>query len=519
LRRGGNLAARASAGSRKTLAYTLGILDRIRAEGSGEEDEEEEQQLRVLILTPPGEAERLALSMVPYAQAVGLQVAVPGGAWGTPLSEAHVVIAGVGPLMQAIQASELKLDHLEAAVIDGGAVILDLGEWEKVDAVLDLAPRDAQRVVFSSAFPEEVEDLVARRVKRAIRYPPEPALAEDRAQPTHGEIGFVLATEREKLDLLTRQLGGSREPGAPPIIFCRSDERAADLAERLAIRGFLVGSADDEDADVAVAAAGVSRSELLEEADGEVGQTISYDVPPDADTLTSRHSGDPNAVVLVEPRELAHLREIASQAGFRVRSAPLPDQRPAATADIESFRAELRQAIREEDLTPQMLLLEPLFEEFTAGEIAAAATALLRSRRRRPLPPTPTEAPPATLAPQRPAEAASAPTGPAPVTWARLFVSVGSRDDVRPGDLVGTLAGEADIPGSRIGKIEIRDSFSIVEVQADVAEKVIRAVNGKTLKGRSLRVDFDRGGPARRPPTRGGLPPRRTTRRPPRDNG
>src|SRR5690606_8463953 len=180
-------------------------------------------------------------------------------------------------------------------------------EWEKVDAVLDLAPRDAQRVVFSSAFPEEVEDLVARRVKRAIRYPPEPALAEDRAQPTHGEIGFVLATEREKLDLLTRQLGGSREPGAPPIIFCRSDERAADLAERLAIRGFLVGSADDEDADVAVAAAGVSRSELLEEADGEVGQTISYDVPPDADTLTSRHSGDPNAVVLVEPRELAHL--------------------------------------------------------------------------------------------------------------------------------------------------------------------------------------------------------------------
>ena len=76
------------------------------------------------------------------------------------------------------------------------------------------------------------------------------------------------------------------------------------------------------------------------------------------------------------------------------------------------------------------------------------------------------------------------------------------------------LAGEANIPGSRIGKIEIRDSFSIVEVQSDVADQVIRAVNGTTMKGRSLRVDYDRGGPARRPPPRGGAP-RRTSRRPP----
>ena len=113
----------------------------------------------------------------------------------------------------------------------------------------------------------------------------------------------------------------------------------------------------------------------------------------------------------------------------------------------------------------------------------------------------------------RPAET-RAPTGPAPVTWARLFVGIGSRDDVRPADLVGTLAGEAGIPGSSIGKIEIRDSFSIVEVQAHVADKVIGAVNGTTIKGRSARVDYDRGGPARRPAARPGGA-RRTSRPPP----
>jgi len=80
---------------------------------------------------------------------------------------------------------------------------------------------------------------------------------------------------------------------------------------------------------------------------------------------------------------------------------------------------------------------------------------------------------------------------------------VGQRDGVRAGDLVGTIAGEAEIPGAQVGKIDIRDTFSIVEVPADVAQKVIDSVNGTTLKGRSVRVDYDRGGD-RRPGAGGG---------------
>src|SRR5690606_35278199 len=146
------------------------------------------------------------------------------------------------------------------------------------------------------------------------------------------------------------------------------------------------------------------------------------------------------------------------------------------------------QAIRDEDLTAQLLVLEPLLDEFAPAEVAAALAALLRSRRPAPAP----QPPAATAQPRATADkpAASA-AGPAPATWARLFVGVGSRDYIRPGDLVGALAGEAGIPGSRIGKIEIRDSFSIVEVQADVADHVIQAVNGTTMKGRSVRVDYD----------------------------
>lgn len=527
MRRGGNLVARASSGSGKTLAYGLGVLDRLRPDTPGAE-EEGAALTRMLVLAPTREvAERVALALAPYAQAVGFAVAAAGGAWGTPLGAAEVVAGTPADVMEAVRTSALKFDRLEALVIDGASAIASLGGVEVVDAIMDLIPRDAQRVVFSTALPDEVEDLIARRVKRAIRYPAEPAVPDEAPPaPLEGRIGYVLLSASQKLEVLARQLGTKEESGPPPVLFLGSDERAAQLAEQLSVRGFLVGAIDDPDADVAVASSGTTRAELLAEADEGLGQTISFEVPADAEALLARHGGDDDAIVLLEPREVPHLREIARMARLRPEPRPLPLGSEVG-AELTAFRDSLRRALREEDLGAQLLVLEPLLEQYPAHEVAAAAAALLRRRPQPTAPATPAAEPYRATAAAASQGAPSAPAGRAgrggagggaPAAWARLYVGVGSRDDVRPGDLVGALAGEADIKGAQIGKIEIRDNFSIVEVEAGVADRVIRAVNGTTVKGRSVRVDYDRGAErARRGP--GSDRPafqRRATRRPPR---
>lgn len=521
LRRGGNVVARASAGAGRTIAYTLGVLDRLETDRprTEEDDDDAPPALRFLVLTPTvEEAERAADTVTPYAQALELSLAVAGAGWGTPVAEAAILFGTPADLLLRVQGSRVKLDSVEAVVVDGAAAMVELDEWEHVDELLDIVPRDAQRVLISPSLPLPVEELIERRVKRALRYPAGAAAAAAREESGDAgqSLGYVLVPEPQKFALLAAQLGGGETGGPPPVIFCRSDERAADLAEKLAQRGFLVGEPADTDADVALVVTGVTRAALLETSDGEVGQSISYDIPADTEMLRARHAGDANAVVLLAPRELPHLRAIAQQAGLSPTAVAMTREISGSAATVEQFRHRIRRAIRDEDIGAQMLVLEPLFEEFAAAEVAAAVTALLRRRTPAPAPAAPEAA--VAPAPERPAEAKSAPAGPAPVTWTRLFVSIGSKEEIRPGDLVGTLAGEAEIPGSKIGKIEIRDAFSIVEVQSDVAEKVIRAVNGTTVKGRSVRVDFDRGGPERRPaPRRGSPPARRTTRRPPRD--
>jgi ATP-dependent RNA helicase DeaD len=74
----------------------------------------------------------------------------------------------------------------------------------------------------------------------------------------------------------------------------------------------------------------------------------------------------------------------------------------------------------------------------------------------------------------------------------RLFVSVGRRDFIRPGDIVGAIAGEANIPGSSIGHIDIFDKHTYVDVPRDVANRVVDVMEGNTIKGKRVQIEVAR---------------------------
>jgi ATP-dependent RNA helicase DeaD len=141
-------------------------------------------------------------------------------------------------------------------------------------------------------------------------------------------------------------------------------------------------------------------------------------------------------------------------------------------------RASLVRALELGDLDRELFLVGPLLDRFDPAEVAAAALRLAAEA-----------APLAAPAP--------APEGP---VWAKLYVSVGKRDSVRPADLVGAITGEAGVPASHIGRIECREQFSLVEIRAEDATRAVRELTGATVRGRRLTVRIDRGpGPGPRP--------------------
>jgi ATP-dependent RNA helicase DeaD len=217
---------------------------------------------------------------------------------------------------------------------------------------------------------------------------------------------------------------------------------------------------------------------------------VSCDVPADPDSLDRRHAISEEGVIIVHPREVAHLRDVARRTGYSVK--PMPPEARGGNEAIEQLRSTVEQALQNEDVAPYLLVLEPLFREHGAAEVAAAAVALLR--RKAPSAPT-------AVAPTAPSTPTSLPEGAA---WAKLFLSVGERDDLRTGDLLGAITGEVGIKGAQVGRIDIHESHTVVEVEHGVARAVIKALNGTTIRGRSVRADFDR--PKRPAPGRGRRP-------------
>jgi ATP-dependent RNA helicase DeaD len=465
IRRGNNAVLHASAGSGAVGAYGLGILDRLfRAEV-------EPGDPSALVLVPDSHAAAaVALSLARLARHAGLRVRALGRGW--TFGPTHVLVAAVEGALAAVRASDLKLQHTVALVIDGADLIVGTSQWPEVETLMDAVPGEAQRVLVTGRFDDAIDRFVEGHLRKAMTIPPR----DEPGEPSTEGAGvrYAVVSEAEKPAAAVHLI--SELDADQVALVCRSPNRAELVVSELHARGAM----DPESASPRVVVL------PRDEADRRSVQAgvISYDVPLDSAELEALHRQ--GGAVLVTPRERAHLLRIAGRARLSAQAVPIPtDPEPR----VEAFREEIREAARG-DLTPELAVLEPLLAEIPAAVVAAAAIRLTR-----------TAVPASGEATQSPAagpaaRAGSAGSAPPPDAgaWVRLFLGIGSRDAAGPGDILGAITGEAGVGGDQVGKIEIRESHSTVEVASGVAARVIQALNGRSLRGRSLRVDYDRKG-------------------------
>ena len=466
--KGNNIVLVAGPGSGVFAAWAAGALERIEAGDA---------TLRaVVVCATVDTADRLAESAARMATVTGHSVAALGSAWVLP-ERADVLFATADSLLAAIESGAVDVSSLEIFVVDQAQLIESLTGLTTMERVLEHLPSGTQRILTSLPVTAGVQDFVDRHYKRTVTIPTPEADVTKR-----GQVRFRIApepTEAAALSIVDELItDGARHV----LVFCRSEDRAADVGDYLTLHGFVAGAPGDTSVPVWL---GVDALEARGEAQGTEGLVVvSCDVPADPDTLDRRHSLSEDGVVVVLPREAAHIRALGKRTGYVTVPFPPPARADGATAEI---RAMLEQALQDEDTAPYLAALEPIFREHDPAEVAAAAVALLRKKAGVDRPET-----------ARPTAAARATGTP---SWSKLFVGVGERDGLTKGDLLGAITGEAGVGGDSVGRIEIRESHSLVEVHEPVARTIIQALNGTSIRGRATRVDFDR--------PRGKAPPRR----------
>ena len=455
IRRGHPFVAACGPGAGVQLAWAAPMLDRLQDDPEG----------RVLVLAEGNDSsERSARSLARLAAATPVTVAALGGGWAAPF-EASILVGTPRRAFEAVQASRLSLDGVTAVVLEGTGAV----DAPEADSLVELIP-GAQRLVFALPWTPETEEFVTRHVRKAMRYP---ADAPDGAAP-RGSVRYRIAPE-PRSDALVALVAGALERGVTRIlVHARSDDHAADLGDLLALHGHAPGAPDDPEARVWLAVPGGPRPETWA---GVLA--VSVDVPVDPQSLIEQHAEPSDSAVLLSSRELPHLRDTAARAGFGLE--PLP-ARPAAPHHFTAVAERLAETRTSGGLAGWLAVAERLAEDHDPLEVAAAALSLAFDA-----------GPPSGAAPSdsRGPVDAPAPRG-AVDPFVRVFLSVGSRDGVRPGDLLGAITGESGVDGGQVGKIEIKDTFSLVEVPGAQADRVIRSLNGTTVKGRSVRADYDR---------------------------
>ncbi|MFL5593714.1 MAG: DbpA RNA binding domain-containing protein [Gemmatimonadaceae bacterium] len=372
-----------------------------------------------------------------------------------------------------VRASVLKVDTVRTIVIAWADDILEDGP-DAVAALEGLLGElgDAARIIVTRKITPPVENLVERYARRARRVGPAeteaPQVPADYEMPI---VKYVTVANIARASALRRLLDELDPPSA--VIIAR-DQSAADEATHV-LR--TLGYRDDDKS------INVTRGEL---GNAAAHTAIFYQPPVTPAELQRIAAAKPVQVVaMATPGEVPWLRELASG---RLAPFNLPGPERRAHNRDEAVREELRAVMARGVTAREIISLEPLLREYDGTELAAAALHLLeRERAQRRM----ADANQPAAARPRPSDGDRAPRG-ATAGMTRLFMTVGTRDGVKVGDIMGMIAGEGGIPGDRVGKIDLRESHALVEVADADAPSVIARVNGAMVRGRRVVVRGER---------------------------
>ncbi len=519
---GRDLLGQAETGTGKTAAFALPMLQRLAGKGGAS------KRTSGLVLVPTRElAMQVAEAIHKYAKGSGLSVLPLYG--GAPMSTqiralqrgAHVVVATPGRALDHMRRQTLLLDGLVMLVLDEADEMLDMGFADDLDAILKETPADRQTALFSATLPNRIVAIAERHLKSPARV----TIAREKTAgklPRVRQVAYIVH-RAHKPATLARIL--DMENPVATLVFCRTRLEVDSLVDIFnahgqraqALHGGMVQRQRDhvlglfraKKADLLVATDVAARGLDIE----HLSHVVNYDVPASTEAYvhrigrTGRAGRAGTAITLAEPREQRLLRVIEQATRTKIDVATVPTVADLRARRLDVTRAALRERLIAGNFDHVRVVLESLVEEFDIVAIAGAAVAMVHEAdgsndddREIPAPPTARERdprPPASGRREREGrepERSSAPRrnrddGEPRV---RLFVGGGRQAGIRPGDLVGAITGEADVPSRVLGSIEIADKFSLVDVPAALADQIIAALKQTTIRGKTLTVRRDR---------------------------
>ncbi len=514
---GRDLLGQAQTGTGKTAAFALPLLERIN---------NKEQHPQVLVLTPTRElAMQVAESFKAYSEGhpnIKILALYGGSDFRSQIYSLkrgiEIVVGTPGRVMDHIRQGTLIQEALQCLVLDEADEMLRMGFIDDIEWILEQLPNERQMVLFSATMPPEIRRLS----KRYLKDPAEITIKSKKKEAQLIRQRYITMQNSYKLEVLKRVLELNLGEGV--IIFARTKAITLKLAESLEaskhnvavlngdvpqnLRERTVERLKNGGIDVLVATDVAARGLDVE----RISLVINYDMPFDSEAYvhrigrTGRAGRTGDAILFISPRERSFLGNLERAGGQKIEKMEIPNNETINKHRVEKIKKDLiRNASSKRKTSEELSLLKGIVDEIeselelTSKEIALAAlnlalgesTTLLasddenwinqaerysrsndrrdsrgRNRRRHEIGPNSNDK-----------------------DKDRFRVEVGHRDRVKPGNIVGAIANEAGINGRMIGRIQIFENYSLVDLPKGMPTSIFQNLKKVKIMNKELNIN------------------------------
>lgn len=484
---GADVIGQAQTGTGKTAAFGIPILQKV---------DPSSRKTQVLILSPTrelaiqvaDEIRKLAKYMhgvkvlpVYGGQDISRQIkALKGGI--------QIIIGTPGRLMDHLRRKTIRPDHVNTIVLDEADEMLNMGFREDIETVLEYLPGEHQTVLFSATMPKPILEITKKYQHDAVNI----KVVKKELTVANIDQYYYDVKRKDKIEVLTRLLDYYNPKLS--LVFCNTKKMVDELAGELSGRGYsaegLHGDMKQAQRDRVMNNFRKGKTDILIATDvaargidvDDVEAVFNYDLPQDDEYYvhrigrTGRAGRTGKAFSFVKGKEVYKLKDIQRYCKTKILAQPIPSSDDVAQIKAEKIMDAIGSVIEEEKLADMIEIIEKQVNEsdYTAMDIAAAFLYQAMGK--------------SEGVSQESAGYDFDNTG-AEDGMVRLFVNIGKKQKVKPGDILGAIAGESGMPGKLVGAIDMFDKYTFVEVPREYGKEVLAAMKNVKIKGKAVNIE------------------------------
>ncbi len=482
---GRDVIGQAQTGTGKTAAFGIPILEKLS---------HDEKAVQALVLCPTRE---LAIQVAEEIRELakykkGVEILPIYG--GQPIDRQikalkrrpQIIVGTPGRVMDHMERGTLKIDKVKMAVLDEADEMLDMGFIDDIVTILKSVPEERQTLLFSATMPRPILELTKKFQKNPKHIM---VVHKELTAPKIEQVYFEVK-EKTKAEVLSRLIDMYNPKLS--LVFCNTKRKVDELVAELQGRGYfadaLHGDLKQVQRDRVMSKFRSGAVDILVATDvaargidvDDIEAVFNYDLPQDEEYYvhrigrTARAGREGRAFTFIIGREVYKLRDIQRYAKAKITLQKAPSSEDVEEVRNNMFLEKVKEVMEEGGLSQYVASIERLAgEDYAALDIAAALLKMAIGGKAKEI---------------QPEEKEFENTGGEP-GMVRLFINIGRNQNIKPGDIVGGIAGETGIPGKLIGSIDIYDKYTFVEVPREYASDVIKVMKDNQIKGKRINIE------------------------------